>query len=208
MPTPCWVAFRHMVERSGVTRRVVSVILGAVLTMTACSSDDESPSDGTSNPGGGQEVSALEKLSGDQLCDLLTAAAIERELDTTVEESEATERGRAPTMEPPYFLSRECDYETGTFDLSTDVTTEWDERSSDEEVLDDVFTDPTDESEAVGEYERVPDLGAVAGRYLGVVFYIGEERMSLTVHILGKAELPQLRPLAEELLTGVEETLG
>lgn len=213
-----------MVERSGVTRRVVSVILGVVLTMTACSSDDDpsSPGDGTSAPEGDQEASALEKLSGDQLCELLSAAAIERELGTTVEESEGKERGRAPAMESPYFLTRECDYETSTFDLSTEVTTEWDERSSDEEVLDDVFTDPTDESGAVGEYERVPDLGAVAGygpdavlsgadvagRYLGVVFYVGEERMSLTVHTLGKAELAQLRPLAEELLTGVEETLG
>lgn len=213
-----------MAERYGRARRVAAVVLGAVVAVAACSSGDgtSAPGGTGSTPGGEREGSALEKLGGGQLCDLLPAQAIERELGVPVRESEGKERGRAPSMEPPYFLSRECEYRTGGLGLSTRVASAWDERSSDEEVLDGVFTDPTKEPKAVGDYERVPGLGAVAGygadatlagadvagRYLAVVFRVGEERMALTVHALGKAELAQLRPLAEKLLTGLEKALA
>lgn len=212
-----------MSGRSGASRWVVAGFLGAVLMMSACSSDDEPPTpvEASMAAGADQEVSALEQLSGEQLCELLTTAAIERELDTTVAQSESTERGRAPVMQAPYFLTRECDYETDTFDLSTEVTTKWDENSSDQDVLDDVFTDPISEPEVAGEYQQLPGLGEVAGygpdatlaeadvakRLLGVVFYVGEERLLLTVHTLGQAELAQLQPLAEELLSGLENAL-
>ncbi|GAB3451339.1 hypothetical protein [Actinophytocola sediminis] len=194
------------------------------MTLSACSSEDEPtpPGGDTSAKPDATGGSALEKLSGDQLCELLPSASIERDLATTVEESESTERGRAPAMETPYFLTRECDYKTSTFNLSTEVNSEWDEDAADKDVLDSVFTDPTVENPTPGEYEQVPDLGTVAGFgpdavlagadvagvKLGVVFTIGEERLSLTVHTLGKAELAQLRPLTEELLTGLQETLG
>jgi len=214
-----------MVQRFGVPRRVAAVLLGAVLALTGCSSgDDPQPSGddppapaGDQTPSAGQGVSALDELTGEQFCELLPAASVESALGTTVAGSEGTERGRAPERVSPYFLTRECDYETDTFTLSTEVTTQWDEGTSDDDVLAKVFTDAV--GEQAGEYEPVPDLGTVAGFgsdaalagadtaavYLAVVFTVGDERLSLTVHSLGKAELATLRPLAEELLTGLEK---
>ncbi|OLF12784.1 hypothetical protein BLA60_05810 [Actinophytocola xinjiangensis] len=215
-----------MVERFAVTRRVAAVILGALLTLTACSSGDSGDGDDGGGEGGGgtapatenSGVSALENVTGDQFCELLPAASVESALDTTVSGSESTERGRAPERTTPYFLTRECDYDTDTYKLSTEVTTEWDESTSDEDVLQGVFTDAVGEN--AGGFEPVDGLGTVAGygkdaalagadvagTYLAVVFTVGDERLSLTLHTLGDTELTALKPLAEELLTGLRET--
>jgi hypothetical protein len=125
-------------------------------------------------------------------------------------------------MKSPYFLTRECDYDTDQLpSLNTDLTTKWDEGTSDQEVLDGVFTDLTEESKPVGDYEPVPGLGVIAGfgnnavlsqgniaaRDLGVVLRIGDERLLLTLSTTGRATLEQLRPLAEELVQNLQAAL-
>ncbi|MEU6645950.1 hypothetical protein ABZ863_25845 [Saccharomonospora sp. NPDC046836] len=204
--------------------RLLAALVAASLTLTACASGEgaSQADDTTTTADEGQATPALEKLSGDQLCGLLPAAAIEQHLGTTVRGSEGGERGRAPEMQSPYFLTRECEYDTDGFpSLSTDVTTEWDDNTSDDEVLRKVFTDSASESGTEGDYERVQGLGDVAGfggdatlsnadvaaRHLGVVFHVGGERLLLTVSTLGKADLAQVRPLAEQVLSGLEQAL-
>jgi hypothetical protein len=213
-------------SRKPATASLCASVVGfaALLVLSACSADGGSATSEGGRVGSGENegVSALEQLSGDQLCGLLSAETIEQGLDITVEGSEGTERGRAPEMQPPYFLTRSCDYSgTDGWAPSTYVTGEWDEDESDQQVLDRVFTDITGEADSVGEYEPVPGLGTVAGfgsdatlseggvagRALGVVFYLGDERLLLSIELLGSAELEQVRPLAEELLTRLEDAL-
>lgn len=207
-----------MVESPGSARLVGSVI-AALVALTACA-----PGGGTATPTDAaqatsaqetaaqetQEPSALEALTGSRLCDLLPSSAIERELGAKVGQRDGQE---------PSAVSRECDYETGGFDLATRVRSEPDEQASDDAVLDALFT--TDNATTPGEYERVPGLGVAAGygpdatlagvnvegRYLGVVFTLDDERMSLTMHTLGTTELARLRPLAEALLANLEQAL-
>lgn len=202
--------------------RVAAAVCVAALTLVSCASEGggAEPADGGSTPG--EATSVVEKLTGDELCELLSTAAIERELGVKVEGSEGNERGRAPVMQSPYFLYRECDYDTDPRrGFGTELNTKWDEGKSDREVLDGVFTDRTQESDPVGDYERVPGLGVIAGfgsdatfaagglakRNLGVVLRIGDERLLVTVSATGKATLEQLRPLAEELVKNVEAAL-
>lgn len=202
--------------------RVAAAVCVAALTLVSCSSagGGAEPADGGSTPG--EATSVVEKLTGDKMCELLSTATIERELGVKVEQSEGKERGRAPVMQSPYFLSRECDYDTDELPgLNTDLTTQWDEDTSDQEVLDGVFTDRTEESKPVGDYEQVPGLGVIAGfgknavlsqanvaaSDLGVVLRIGDERLLLTVSATGKATLAQLRPLVEELVKNLEAAL-
>lgn len=207
---------------SPIVTRVAAAVCVAALTLVSCSSEGggAEPADGGSTPG--EATSVVEKLTGDKMCELLSTATIERELGVKVEQSEGKERGRAPVMQSPYFLSRECDYDTDELPgLNTDLTTQWDEDTSDQEVLDGVFTDRTEESTPVGDYEQVPGLGVIAGfgknavlsqgdiaaSDLGVVLRIGDERLLLTVSATGKATLEQLRPLAEELVKNLEAAL-
>lgn len=185
-----------------------------VLALASCSSDSDPGSDAT--PAGEEEAaSVLEDLSADDFCALLPAASIEQALGVVVEGSEGTERGRAPVMRTPYFLSRECDYRSGLPGLNTRLATEWDEDDTDADVLDRAFTDIVNET--VGDYEEVPGLGVmaafganpmlatadVATGKLDVVLRAGDERLLLSVYTTGRATLDQLRPLAEELIAGL-----
>lgn len=202
--------------------RVAAAACVALVVLAACSSDPggDTSADGEPVAAG---TSVLENLTGDEMCALVSAATIEDRLGGVVEGHEGTERGRAPVMRSPYFLSRHCDYDTDQLPgLTTDLTTEWDEGTSDDEVLDGVFTDVIDESEPVGDYEALTDLGVtagfgddvllaqagVAGQKLGVVLRFGEERLLLTVSTTGRATSEQLRPLAEELVESLESAVG
>lgn len=185
------------------------------LALAACSPDDSGDS---ADAGDEDSASVLADLSADEFCALLPAETIERALGVAVEGSEGVERGRAPVMRTPYFLSRECDYDTGGLlpAPATHLTTEWDEDDTDTDVLDRAFTDIVDET--VGDYEDVPDLGVVAGfgpnamldqidvasARLEVVLRAGDERLRLSVTTTGRATLDQLRPLAEELVAGLD----
>lgn len=187
----------------------------ALAVLASCSSDSEPGSDAT--PAGDAEAaSVLEDLTADEFCALLPAESIEQALGVVVEGSEGTERGRAPVMRTPYFLSRECDYSSGLPALNTRLATEWDEDDTDTDVLDRAFTDIVNET--VGDYEDVPGLGVVAGfgpnpmlatadvatGSLEVVLRAGDdERLLLSVYTTGRATLDQLRPLAEELIAGL-----
>lgn len=201
----------------------MAAIVGVAALLTACGADGGSsearpPAAETSTAA----TSVLEGFTGDQLCDALATASIEQALGITVEGSTGEERGRAPVMRTPYFLSRHCDYEGGLPALNTALTSAWDEEDSDQQVLEGVFTDVLDESKPVGAYEPVPDLGVVAGvgddpllaqaevagRDFGVVLRVGEERLLLTLSTTGRATLEQLQPLAEELVANLESALA
>lgn len=207
-----------MIEHLGKdSLRVAIASCLAAVTLAACSSGGSaSMPDGGKEPG--KATSALAKLSGEQMCKLVSDATIEQAFGGKVESTEGTERGRAPQMQSPYFLTRHCEYDVdGILGLSTDLTTKWGDRESDEDVLQDVFTGVTQEGKP-GEYERVQGLGVlagfgtdatlaqadVAGRELGVVLRVGDERLLLTVATLGRAKVTQLRPLAEELLKNLD----
>ncbi|SEE81147.1 hypothetical protein [Jiangella alba] len=195
--------------------RLALVLAVAVLAPASCSSGSEPGSGAT--PAGDEESasSVLEDLTADDFCALLPAESVERALGVVVEGSEGTERGRAPVMRTPYFLSRECDYSSGLPALNTRLATEWDEDDTDADVLDRAFTDIV--SETVGAYEDVPGLGVaaafgpnpmlatadVATGTLEVVLRAGDERLLLSVYTTGRATLDQLRPLAEELIAGL-----
>ncbi|WP_053202241.1 hypothetical protein [Jiangella muralis] len=197
-------------------RSAVSATLLAVVTLAsaACSSDPD-PSSDASTAGDEEAASVLEDLTADDFCALLSADSIEQALGVVVEGSEGTERGRAPVMRTPYFLSRECDYSSGLPALNTRLATEWDEDDTDADVLDRAFTDIV--AETVGDYEEVPGLGVIAGfganpmlatadvatGNLDVVLRAGDERLLLSVNTTGRATLDQLRPLAEELIVGL-----
>ncbi|WP_116948653.1 hypothetical protein [Jiangella endophytica] len=191
-----------------------------VLALASCSSDSGSGSGSASDdatPAGDEEsASVVEDLSADEFCALLSAETIEQSLGVVVEGSEGTERGRAPVMRSPYFLSRECDYSSDLPALNTRLSTEWDEDDTDRDVVDRAFTDIVNET--VGDYEEVADLGIVAGygpnamldeadvasARLEVVLRAGDERLLLSVYTTGPATLDQLRPLAEELVAGLD----
>lgn len=147
------------------------------------------------------------------MCELLNAATIEKSFDTEVKGGAGRQRGKQPL-----FLSTECRYETDGFpSLATELITTRPGKS-DQEVLDGVFADRAAEDAAVGEYEQVPGLGTLAGFGrnatmggaglnawdLGVVHTAGGERLLLTVAVVGKAELDQVRPLAQELLANLD----
>lgn len=201
--------------------------LALVLALASCSSDsdadsgesgesgDATPADTT--PAADEEsASVLADLSADEFCALLSTETIEQALGVVVEGSEGTERGRAPVMRTPYFLSRECDYSSELPALNTRLATEWDEDDTDTDVVDRAFTDIVNET--VGDYEEVPDLGVIAGfgenpmlatadiatGNLEVVLRAGDERLLLSVYTTGRATLDQLRPLAEELIAGLD----
>lgn len=196
---------------------------GAVVLVLAACSPDAVDDPATTDPAKPEATSVVEDLTGDDLCAALSGATIEQALGVPVEDSEGIERGRAPVMRTPYFLSRTCDYDTGGQlpALTTALSSEWDEETSDEEVLDAAFTDVTAEPEAVGPYEDLPDLGVlagfgddallakaeVAGQVLGVVLRIGEERLMVKVSTTGRATLDQLRPLADELVANLESAM-
>lgn len=199
------------------------------LALASCSSDsgsssapddaasDDAASDDAAPAGDEESASVLEDLTADEFCALLSAETIEQALGVVVEGTEGTERGRAPVMRPPYFLSRQCDYDTDQLPaLDTYLATEWDEDDTDTDVLDWAFTDVVNET--VGDYEDVPDLGVMAGfgpnamleqtdlatARLEVVLRAGDERLLLSVATTGRATLDQLRPLAEELVAGLD----
>ncbi|WP_091667966.1 hypothetical protein [Amycolatopsis marina] len=149
------------------------------------------------------------------MCDLLSDEAIEKAFDTTVEGSEGMKRGRAPVT-----VSYECDYDSEGFPtVSTDLSATR-SSESDQEVLDGVFTDRTQEDKVVGAHQAVPGLGTLAGfgrdavlgkavnaSSLGVVFTVDSERLLLTISVTGKTELEQVRPLAEELLANAKSAM-
>lgn len=216
-----------MTKQLGRTWISALAVCAAVSILVACSSGEGEPGGGTPGASGADgtsseesQGSALEKITADGMCGLLAAESVAQHLDVEVEETEGKERGRAPVMRSPYFLTRECKYDTTEIGyLTTDLTTEWDEDDTDQQVLDGVFTDRSKESEPVGDYDPVSGLGVLAGfgadpllsqaevaaQKLGVVLRIGEERLLLTVSwSLGNAEVAQLRPLAEELLKNLE----
>ncbi len=199
--------------------------VAAVLLLASCSSDDTPAAGETEGTGATDEAAAtsvLEDLTADEFCAMLSAETIEPALGVVVEGSEGIERGRAPVMRVPYFLSRTCDYDTDTLPgIGTVLATEWDEDDTDADVLDRAFTDIV--AEAVGDYEEVPDLGVAAGYgenpmlaqadvATGVLAVVlrsaGDERVLLTVSTTGRATLDQLRPLAEELVANLEPVLG
>lgn len=198
--------------------RAVGAACALVLVLAACSDDpDDTPAE-TSASESAEPVSALAELTGDDLCAALPGETIEEHLGVAVAGNEGQERGRAPVMRTPYFLSRECDYDTdGLPGLRTSLSTEWDESTSDAEILDKVFTDVSAEPESVGDYDEISDLGVtagygddallasadLAGSVLGVVLRAGEERLLLTMSTTGSATLEQLRPLADELMANL-----
>lgn len=192
--------------------RVVMAVCTAVFALVACGNDAPEPitvSTPSTHPPSAAASSVIEKLAGNELCGLLTNDSIKRALGVkTVEGGTAVRRGRLPV-----FLSDECRYDTNGFpSLSTRVVTTR-PRDSDQDVLDDVFTDRTQEDERVVPYRRVPGVGSLAGFGrdpvlsqalkswdLGVVAVVAGERLLITLSVTGDAELDQLRPLAELLL--------
>ncbi|TCP53457.1 hypothetical protein EV191_10424 [Tamaricihabitans halophyticus] len=210
-------------KRVRATRGLLGFALTSLLLAVGCSTENgEAP--GSADPttqGDGHGVSVLERLTGDKFCELLANADIEQQLEVKVMGSEGNERGRAPARQSPYFLTRECDYETDQFDLSTEISSQWQDDETDEQVLDEAFGD-LEEGSAAADYQRIPGLGDAAGyaadpdlsdagvarNDLVVVFRVGEERFSLTVGALGKPGQPQLQALAEMLLSATKTALG
>lgn len=195
----------------------------AAVTLAGCASGGDPVSGTPAGSDSEKSSSALEKVTADQLCGMLSDDAIAKALDVEVKGTKTREWGRAPEMKTPYSLHRHCKYQTDGFpSLSTDLSTQWNDRESDAQVLEGVFTDITDESKPVGEYEQVQGLGEiagfgsdatlsgadVAGRHLAIVFRAGQERLLLTLTTLGRAKLDQLRPLADELLGNVKSAVG
>jgi hypothetical protein len=215
---------------------MLRVIVGAcavVMMLSSCSSGDAAspPPPGTSapkssEPGAPNPTSVLEKLTEDKMCALITKASIERALPTAMESAKGMRRGKLPM-----FLIFECRYDAkGLPSVSTDLET-INPSDSDQKLLDRVFTDVSSEEKKVGEYQKVTGIGTLAGfgadpllagsdlaaSKLGVVATINGERLLLTVKVVGNTELgqvqapptlPQIQPLAEELLTNLKSAVG
>ncbi|MQA08202.1 MAG: hypothetical protein GEU98_06540 [Pseudonocardiaceae bacterium] len=193
--------------------RVVVGICAAALVLAGCSSDVGDTVERSESSE--QPSSVLQKLTENKMCDLLDDDAIEKALDTKVEGGKGMRRGKLPM-----FLTYECRYDTDGFpSISTDLTTTR-ASESDQEVLDNVFTDHSKESEPVGEYRKVTGLGTLAGFgpqvlvseavnswELGVVSSVDGDRLLLTISVLGSAKLEQVKPLAEKLLANLESTV-
>lgn len=198
-----------------------TVLLASVLLLGACS---DSGSDGAGDAGTGlpKQDTALEGLAADRLCELLPNDAIERALDVTVTDTNTRETGKPP------FLSKTCTYdlefELAEVDLLPPAVTTNVGQVRDkgvDELLDDAFTDLVDESKPVGDYERVEGLGDGAGygkeamnggeldqSLLVVVFTSGDERLKFDITVSPQTPLEQLKPLATDLLKGLESELG
>lgn len=200
-------------------KRFAALVSAVALAAVSCTSEQDPGSDDGPTTQGQQSV--LQDFTGDKLCELLPVELVEQKLKVRVRKTEGSERGRAPVVREPYFLARECEYDTEGFPaLYTDINTRWDAEKSDQELLDAVFTFPG-EGEPTGEYQRLPDLGVlagyggdpalgkadVAGEKLGVVLKAGDERFVLTLWTIGRSELKQLRPLAEELVGNLDAEL-
>lgn len=190
------------------------VLLTSVLLLGACSNSAEDGDAGWQT--------ALEDLTPDRLCELLPTDAIEQALDVAVTDAEGAESGRPPILSSRCrygveFTLEEVDLLPPALTTSVGQTLD----KSVDEVLDDAFTDLVDESEPVRDYERVDGLGEGAGygndplhggnldeSLLVVVFTAGDERFQFDINVSPRTPLEQLKPLAVELLTGLEAELG
>jgi hypothetical protein len=193
------------------------VLLTCVLLLGACS--DSAEDSGSGEP---RWQTALEDLTPERLCELLPDDAIKQALDLDVKDTKGTKIGRPP------ILIKTCRYsvefalaEVDTLPPAVTTGVGQIRDKSVDEVLDDAFTDITDESKPVGDYERVDGLGDDAGYGTGplgggtldesllvVVFTAGDEQFKLDLTVSPKTPLEQLKPLATDLLTGLAAELG
>lgn len=194
--------------------RATVIVCAAALALAACSTGESEPGQ---YPGEDwkAESSVLEKLTEKQMCDLVSDETIEKAFGTTVNGGKGTKRGKMPVL-----LVYGCSYETeGLPTISTDLSTTRPSKS-DQEVLDGVFTDLTKENAPPSEYDKVAGLGTRAGFGrdamvgndlnawdLGALATVNDERILLTVSVIGESKQAPMQAMAEELLTNLEPAL-
>ena len=184
-----------------------AVVGCAVLALTACSSNsDGSGTAGSTPTRGAAPTSVLDKLTPQQLCDLVDSASIKQAVGAAPEGKDSRRSGK-----PPLTTTYTCAYRMGVPSLTTEVATT-EPAMADRKVLDGAFTDYSKAGQ--GKYDPVPGFGLLAGYgpeptlssaevntdKLAVVFRIGDERLLLGVSVLGRTSLDKLKALAEELM--------
>lgn len=197
--------------------RVVAGLCCAVLALTACSSNSDGSGTAASTPTrGAASTSVLDKLTPQQLCDLVDSASIKQAVGAAPEGKDSRRSGK-----PPLTTTYTCAYRMGVPSLTTEVATT-EPAMADRKVLDGAFTDYSKAEAGQGKYDPVPGFGLLAGYgpeptlssadlntdKLAVVFRIGDERLLLGVSVLGRTSLDKLKPLAEELMKNLQAAVG
>ncbi|MQA61649.1 MAG: hypothetical protein GEU86_09150 [Actinophytocola sp.] len=187
----------------------------AALLLAACAPVDQP------EPGSVELFRPLRAVSVDEMCSMVAKQTIEVAFGVSVTDAQADERGRgalrglicryrADTANDDYAASAGAPLRVVTtldVDFHLDAPT----------ALDESFTDVAGE---VVDYQRVAGLGEMAGfgpdvapagrdgSVLSVIFSANRARLLLTVETLPDAELAQLKPIAVELLAGLNAELN
>lgn len=196
-------------------RRMIITCVTATVVAACGSTEVGGLADDGGSAGAQSGKPALEGFPDAGLCDLLTDQSVAKALKVKVDGHEGSRRGKAA------YAKHRCDYETDSGPELDTYLEQVQPGKSDQEELDRVFLEFPEEGEdeaGVGKYEPVDGLGDTAGFGrntvladawdLGVVFSVGQKRLVLTLSVSGRAELAQLRPLAEELMANAEAKLS